>query len=91
MDGGEVIEHEDGIDTFVDVIEKIGIERVRELNIVRNSIPFISTSKDPERDQHKCGQYYIVSGLSSKNKERTLNRIAKELEIELDVKLVDKV
>ena len=91
MSNGEVIEHEDGNATFVEVIEKLGIEQVREREIIRNSIPLISTSKDLERRQHQRDKYYIVSGLSAKNMERTLNRIAKELEIELDVKLVDKV
>ncbi|MCG9126233.1 type I restriction enzyme HsdR N-terminal domain-containing protein [Candidatus Poribacteria bacterium] len=90
MKNGEIIELEDGIETFVEVIDKIGIERVKELNITRNSIPLISTSKDDEREQHKRGEYYIVSGLSSKNKERTLNLIAEELKIDLTVELVDK-
>ena len=91
MSDEEIIEYDDGIDTFIEVIEKIGIERVKDLNIIRNSIPFISTVKDPEREQRQCGEYYLVSGLSSKNKERTLNRIAKELEIDLKVELVDKM
>ena len=91
MSGREVIEHENGIDTFVEVIEKLGIEDVKDLDITRNSIPLISNSKDPERAQHQRGRYYIVSGLSSKNQERTLNQIAKDLGIDLDVELVDKV
>ena len=91
MFGKEVIERENGIDTFVEVIEKLGIENVKNLDITRNSIPLISNSKDPERAQHQRGQYYIVSGLSAKNQERTLNQIAKDLRIDLDVELVDKV
>ena len=86
-----VIERKNGIDTFVDVIEKLGIECIKDLEIIRNSIPLISNSKDPERAQHQRGQYYIVSGLSAKNQERTLNQIAKDLRIDLDVELVDKV
>ncbi len=87
----EVVEHENGIDTFVDVIEKLGIELVRDLGITRNSIPLISTTKDSERAQHQRGQYYIVSGLSSKNQERTLKQIVKELKADMEVELVDKV
>ena len=87
----EVIEHANGIDTFVDVIEKLGIKRIKDLEIIRNSIPLISNSKDPKRAQHQRGQYYIVSGLSAKNQEKTLNQIAKDLGIDLDVELVDKV
>ncbi len=87
----EVIERENGIDTFVDVIEKLGIELVRDLDITRNSIPLISTTKDPERAQHQSGQYFIVSGLSSKNQERTLKQIVKKLKADMEVELVDKV
>ena len=90
MSDGDVIEYADGIDTFVEVIEKLGIERVKDLNIIRNSIPLISTVKDPERGQHQRGRYYIVSGLSTQNKKSTLDRIAKELEIDLKVEIVDK-
>ncbi len=91
MDDGEVIERETGIDTFIDVIEKLGIERVKDLDIIRNSIPLISTTKDPERAQHQCGRYYIVSGLSAQNKKTTLDRIADGLGVDLEVELVDKV
>lgn len=91
MSNGEVVEREDGIDTFVDVIEKLGIELVRDLDITCNSIPLISTTKDPERAQHQSGQYFIVSGLSSKNQERTLKQIVKELKADMEVELVDKV
>lgn len=91
MSDGEVIERETGINTFVDVIEKLGIEQVKDLDIIRNSIPLISTTKDPEREQHQRGRYYIVSGLSAQNKKKTLDRIAEGLRVDLEVELVDKV
>ena len=91
MSNGEVIECEDGNVTFDEVIEKLGIEQVRDLGIIRNSIPLISTSKDPKRNQHQRGKYHIVSGLSAKNMKRTLDRIAKDLRVDLEVELVDKV
>ncbi len=94
MSNGEVIEREHGNITFSDVIEKLGIEQVRDLEIIRNSIPLISTYKDPEgRRQHQRGKYYIVSGLSAKNMKKTLDRIAKaeNFRVDLEVELVDKV
>lgn len=89
--GEEPIEHKNGIDTFIAVIEKLGIEDVKKLNIIRNTIPLISPSKDPKRKQHQRDEYYISSRLSADNQRKTLNKIAKGLEIDLDVKLVDKV
>ena len=90
MSDGEVIERKSGIVTFIEVIEKLGIESVKDLNLIRNTIPLISTSKHPDREQHQRGQYYIVSRISAKDKKRILDRIAKELEIDLKVELVDK-
>ena len=72
MDDGEVIEHKQGIDTFVDVIEKIGIERVKDLGLIQNTIPLISTSKDPKRKQSQIGEYYIATGMMTKSKKGNL-------------------
>lgn len=91
MDDGEVIEHEQGIDTFVDVIEKIGIERVKDLGLIQNTIPLISTSKDSKRRQRQLGEYYISTSMMTKSKKRKLDRIADGLGIDLKVELVDKV
>ena len=91
LSDGEVIEHKNGLDTFFDVIERLGIERVKDLNLIRNTIPLISTSKHPEREQRQRGQYYIVSRITAKVKKKILDQIAKKLEIDLEVELVEKV
>ena len=91
MDDGEVIERKNGLTTFIEVIDKLGVERVKDLNLIRNTIPLISTSKDPTHAQHQLGEYYIVKHMSTKNKKRILDRIAKELQIDLEVEIVDKV
>ncbi len=91
MSDGEVIEHGNGLNTFIEVIEKLGIERVKDLGLIRNTIPLISISKDPKRAQRQLGQYYIATRMSTRSKKRMLDRIAKELEINLEVEVVDKV
>ncbi len=91
MDDGEVIERKKGLDTFFEVIEKLGIEHVKDLNLIRNTIPLISTSKHPVREQRQLGQYYIVSRITTRDKKRILDQIAKKLEIDLKVEIVDKV
>ncbi len=90
LSDGEVIERNNGLTTFIEVIEKLGIERVKDLNLIRNTIPLISTSKDPTHEQHQIGEFYIVKRMSTKNKKRILDRIAKELKVDLEVELVDK-
>ncbi len=91
MSDGEVIERKNGITTFIEVIEKLGIERVKDLNLIRNTIPLISTAKDPIHAQHQLGKYYIVKTMPTINKKKILDHIAKELEIDLEVEIVDKV
>ncbi len=89
--GEEPIEHKNGIDTFIAVIEKLGIEDVKGLKIVRNKIPLISTEKYPERKQHQIGEYFISSRLSATNQESTLKKITAGLGVDLKIELVDKV
>ena len=91
MDDGEVIERKVGLTTFIEVIEKLGVERVKDLNLIRNTIPLISNSKHPVREQRQLGQYYIVSRITTRDKKRILDQIAKKLEIDLKVEIVDKV
>ena len=91
MPDGKVIDRKHARDTFVEVIEKVGIDRVKRLNIIINSIPLISTSKDPERQQRKLGEYYIYVGKSTRHKEQLLNKIASNLRIDLQVEQVEKV
>lgn len=91
MDDGEVIERKNGLDTFIEVIEKLGIEKVKELDLIRNTIQLISTSKDPKVAQRRLGQYYIVTRMSTRSKKRMLDRIAKGLKKDLVVEVVDRV
>ena len=91
IDGRDVIERKHGIDTFLDVIKEVGIKDVKDLEMTANSIDFISTSEDPKREQRPLGEYYIVSGLSTVQKKEILDEIARRLEVDLKVELVDKV
>ena len=90
MPNGEKVNHKVSATTFVEVIEKLGIERVRGLNKV-DIIPIISTHKDDKYNQHQSGQYYIMTHNSNKKKKRLLEEIASELgEPLLKVEIVEK-
>ena len=91
MPEGKVIERTNGNRTFVDTIEQLGIEHVKELGIRKNTISLISTSKDPKRAQIQMGEYFIVSHISAQGMKNTLDEIAEKLEIPLEVELVNKV
>lgn len=90
MSNGDKINHSRSVDTFVEVIERLGIERVRNLNKVYLT-PLISTSKHHTYNQRKSGRYYIMTNTSTKVKERLLKEIASELgESLLKVEIVEK-
>ena len=90
MPDGEMIQHDAIGKTFVSVIEKLGIERVKSLNIGHRGCPIISTSKHPEFRQIRSGSYYVLTHQLTPRKKRDLEKIAYGLGIELKVEIVPK-
>ena len=90
MPDGERIERPLIKDTFVEVIEKLGIEKVAALDISRQKIPLVAVSKYPDRYQRLSGSYYILTDTTTIDKKRDLMKIAKGLEIELNVEIIPK-
>ena len=90
MPDGERIERPLIKDTFVAVIEKLGIEKVAALDISRSGIPLIATSEYPNCSQRRSGSYYILAGTGTVSKKRDLLKIAKSLGVELKVEIIPK-
>ena len=90
MHDGEIIECAKIRDTFVKVIEKLGVENVAALDIIRRKIPLVSASAYPGRTQRQSGSYYIYVGGTTTDKRRDLLKIAKGLEVELKVEIIPK-
>ena len=90
MPDGEIVECSKIKDTFVAVIEKLGVEKVAALDIIRRKIPRVSASEYPGRSQRQSGAYYIYTGGSTKEKRHDLLKIAEGLGIELKVEIVPK-
>ncbi len=92
MPDGERIECPKIKDTFVQVIEKLGIEKVAALGISRQQIPIIAVSKNPDRYQTPSGEYYILTDMMTIDKKRDLMKIAKGLGLgdELKVEIIPK-
>ena len=74
MPNGEQIAHSVGANTFVEVIEKLGIEKVKNLGDKVGRFPLISTSKSHHR-QRQSGQYYIMCSSSTAGKKRRLEKL----------------
>ena len=90
MPNGEKIAHKNASDTFVEVIEKLGIQKVEKLNKKHNGVPLISTAGNHTYTQRKLGRYYIVTHSATKTKKRYLEEIASDLDVELKVEIVQK-
>ena len=88
MPNGEIIAETYGINTFIKVIEKLGIERVKSLGIIavqRRNLPLISDYEDREHSQRRLGAYYIASGNHTPQKKEWLDEINHRLEIGMTV------
>lgn len=88
MPNREIVNHKTSVDTFVEVIEKLGIERVKHLT-KEYIIPLISTRKHEKYGQRKSGQYYIMTNTDTKTKKRLLEEIATDLREPLKVEIID--
>ena len=89
MPNEEIVNHSVSATTFAEVIEKLGIERVRSLKHKVGRLPLISTSKDPILGQRKSGRYYIMTNTSTKKKKALLEKIATDLGEPLRIEIVD--
>ena len=81
--GTEQIRLSMGAETFVKIIEKIGIERVKDLGIVCRRVPLIDTTNHPSITQRKSGRYFVVTSSSTLTKIDQLNKIADQLGVDL--------
>ncbi len=78
---GTVIWHRAAIDTFIDALRKIGLERIPALNIQHgNGYNLVSKEKRPTVPgriwQHECDGWYIYSNISNGTKAEDLKRIS---------------
>ena len=89
MPNREIVNHSVSATTFAEVIEKLGIERVRDLKHKVGRLPLISTSKDPILGQRKSRRYYIMTNTSTKKKKALLEKIAAGLGELIKVEIVD--
>lgn len=73
-------------DVFAKTIEKIGAKRVMDLKLSIAGIPLVGKTP-PEKYNFKVisGGYYIPVNISSERKKIYLERIAKALDINLNV------
>ena len=95
MDDGKVIEHKDGSDTFVAVIEALEIEQVYALELGTERHPLVSRKNKGEdlgkhRKSDKSDSYSIYTTFSTEDKKKRLEEIADGLGRQLRIDIVPK-
>lgn len=85
MPNGDQIEKHNAQATFFDVIVKLGPEKVMSAHPST-----VSTSPFPNGRHDKHGQFYISTNHGTPEKKRRLERIAKRLDVQLKVEVVEK-
>lgn len=78
-----IIYNKKAVDTFVETLTKIGIDRILNLNVVISGVPLISVNKHETYQQYFNGKYYIMTNTSTSYKFKILDNINNILNIGL--------
>lgn len=73
------------LEVFLDAILRLNIEKVTDLDLSIDGVPFITRYRDPRRAQRKWRDYYITSGLSLLTMKDVLHEIGDKLNQEIIV------
>ena len=90
MPNGTEIDHSNASDTFVEVIEMLGIQQVKNLNKMLSGFALISTANHLTLTQREVDGYYLVTHSDTKTKKGLLEEIARDLGVTLKVEIVPK-
>lgn len=86
---GEKIKNKLAMNTFCEVIEKIGLQKVEKLNIRSCGSNLVSKIKSPTYRQKKLKNgYYIITQTSTNQKKKHLELISKKLNLNLTVEII---
>ena len=83
MPDGKRICHSDAIDTLIEVIEELGMEKVRAHGIMSHGIPLVAINNYDGKKQTQVGRYYIAGNSSTDTKVEQIKVIARCLDIKL--------
>lgn len=87
---GEKIRRKISADTFAETIKKIGVEKVKKLNISYGKQQLISEQNYDNYGQRDIGNYKIITQMSNIQKKRILHEIAQQLSLNnIEVQLID--
>ena len=88
MSNGRIIQRPTAAQTMADVIEALGLEKVRGLGHKVSGVDLVSTSKHKKYGQVQRGKYFICTHSNTESKKKLLLQIAKSLGQSIKVEIV---
>ena len=86
---GKVINKRYAYETLIEVVEKIGVQKVEALKLKHLGLDFISKNKDDFYNQHELPNgYLILTHSSTDKKKRQIEYISQKLNLGLKVEVV---
>lgn len=86
---GTVIWHRAAINTFIEALRKIGLERIPKVGIIHSNYNLVSKDKRPNDTgqiwQHECDDWYVYSNISNSTKVNDLKQISKFYHLNLKI------
>lgn len=84
---GVKLSDSNAIECFISVLQKIGLERISQLDVVHGNYRLVSKDKRPNGNwQREVGQWYVYSNISNEAKIKDLQTISQKLNLQLDIK-----
>ena len=86
---GTVIWHRAAINTFIETLRRIGLERIPSVNIVHGGYNLVSKDKRPVKPgrvwQHESDGWFIYSNISNSTKVEDLTLISRHFKLGLNI------
>ena len=81
---GTVIREDNASETFVQALEKIGIDRIKDLRLTSFKRPFIDTEPHASYQSHQLSTgEYVCTNLGNERKILFLNMISEKLDLDI--------
>lgn len=91
MPDGTIIACKKAADTFIQAIERIGVERVRAVGLKSCKVPIISNTRDAKYGKAQrptAGRWLILTHSSTADKKKQLDKIASALNLNINVEII---
>ena len=85
---GRVVQRPTAAAAFVDVINRLGLDQVRALQLKVSGVPLVAASKHPNYGQHPVGQWWICTHSNTLAKKELLEKMGSALHKKLKVEVI---